>query len=148
MPFLAFAVSGLGCSKPAAPVKFELFVAESAPREGLKRVMEPATGKAFYLPRLPLVSNVDIQRADTGLDQFGKPSVELVLADKGSQAMTTATRNYEQGPMVLVIILNGKYHDSYNVKTVLSDRLMISGAFTDAEAEAIADGIMVGSGVR
>jgi preprotein translocase subunit SecD len=140
-PILAI-VAALGCGERAAPVRFELFEAQSAPAAGLASISDPATGKTFYLPAVPIISNSDVRRADTGLDQFGNPAVELYLTAKGAQAMTTATRPYEERPIVLVVLVDSKFQVSYDVKTTTYDGVIITGKFPNAEAKAVAEGIM------
>jgi hypothetical protein len=134
--------SPAGGALQAAAVRFEVRLAEPAPAAGLEEVRISGSDHVVYLHQEVVVSNVDVAQSrivrGQGPSQFGI-SVEFNAA--GAQKMREATARHIGRP--LAIIIDGEVVAVPVVRSPISASAVISGDFTQAEAERIVNGIGV-----
>ena len=126
--------------KPAekATVKLEIRRAETAPAEGLTEAKVVGSGDKVYLHKEVEISNADIATATAG-EERGKPAVLFTLTPEGSKKMQRLTETHKDKP--LAILLDGKVVSAPVVRSVISDKGVITGMFTKDEVEKLAKGI-------
>jgi hypothetical protein len=122
-----------------AAVRFEVRLAETQPVPGLIVARLANSGDVIYLHPEMLVTNDDIAQSwvlEDGPDRFGV-SVEFLQA--GAQRMRQATAAHLGRPVA--ILIDGDVVAVPTVRSAISNAAVISGNFTRAEAERIAEGI-------
>ena len=151
MPFgtkvVVLGLAFLGCvaqsrgAKPDAPphVRVEFRRAESEPAEGLEEATVPSTGKKVYLHKEAEITNRDLAGARVTLDVRMEPAVEVRFTEGGRKKMARLSERQLLKP--LAILVNGQVVCAPTVKAKFSDRALITGRFTQAEAERLAAGI-------
>jgi SecD-like export protein len=124
-----------------AAVRFEVRLAEVAPGPGLQQVDVPASGRSIYLHREVIVENSDIRAAKvipgSSPSTFG---VEITLSQNGAEKMSRATQEHLGRPVAIVI--DGKVVAAPTVRARIGTSAVISGNFTRAEANRIANGMI------
>ena len=126
-----------GTASQAVPaereVRFELRLAEFKPGPGLTP-MTLESGITIYVSAAPLISNRDIfgarvMRTESN-EQF---SIGLTFGSEAAARVAKATTAHVGKP--IAIIIDGQVSSAPVVTGPISDRAMISGAFTQKEAE-------------
>jgi hypothetical protein len=125
-----------------AAVRFEVRLAEDQAASGLQAAQVAKSSRVIYLHREVVVTNADIagSRVVPGAapSQF---SISVQLNAAGAQKMREATTNHIGKPVA--ILLDGDVVMAPTVKSAIGAAAMITGDFTRAEADRIADGIAV-----
>ena len=120
-------------------VTLEFRIAEDKPAADLTEILFEPTGEAFYLHNEVLVNQYDVESASV-VNQLGQPAVELILTSEGAKkfALLTAQNIGKRCGMML----NGKLLSAPIIRDSISGgRAVVSGIFTESEAEAIAKGL-------
>jgi preprotein translocase subunit SecD len=123
-----------------AAVRFEVRLAENQPREGLvvARVgADPA--HLVYLHSTPVVGNDDIAQSWVVDDGSGQFAVSVEFLPAGADRMRQATRTHEGRPMA--VLIDGRVVMAPVVRSEISTSAVITGDFSRAEAERVAEGI-------
>lgn len=122
-----------------AAVRFEVRLAELQPAPGLIVARVGESEHLIYLHPESIVTNDDIAQSwvtQDGQDQFGI-SVEFLGA--GAQRMRQATAVHVGRPVA--ILIDGRVVMAPVVRSAISNSAIITGDFSQAEAERIAAGI-------
>jgi hypothetical protein len=146
---LAVAVTGLlalgyqvwvhGTTPVLAAVRFEVRLAEDRPIPGLVVAQVADSGRVIYLHPEIVVSNDDIAQTwvlQDGPAQFG---VGVEFLTSGAERMRQATTTHLGRRMA--ILVDGVVVMAPVVQSPIGDSAVISGNYTRAEADRIADGI-------
>lgn len=124
-----------------AAVRFEVRLAETEPVPGLVVARLGDSGRVIYLHPEMIVTNDDIAQSwvrQDGPDRFG---VSVELLEAGAQRMREATANHLGRPVAIMI--DGVVVSAPIVRSEISNSAMITGDFTQSEAERIVEGIGV-----
>jgi hypothetical protein len=123
-----------------AAVRFEVRLAEAQPAPGLI-VARAAfdSERLVYLHPEPIVTNDDIAQSWVLEDEPDRFGVSVHFLEAGAQRMRQATANHVGRPVALLI--DGNVVTAPILRSAIGDSAVISGNFTRAEAERIADGI-------
>jgi len=122
-----------------AAVRFGVRLAETQPVPGLIVARVVDSGRTIYLHPEMVVTNDDIAQSwvvQDGPDRFG---IAVELLEAGAQRMRQASAAHLGRPVA--ILIDGEVVAAPVVRAVISNSAMISGDFTRAEAERIAEGI-------
>jgi hypothetical protein len=128
-----------GTTALLAAVRFEVRLAEDRPMPGLVVGQVVDSGRVIYLHPEIVVSNEDIAQSwvvQDGPDRFG---VSVQLLQGGAERMKQATATHVGRPMA--VLIDGAVVMAPVVRSPITDSAVITGNFTQAEAERIADGI-------
>ncbi len=136
---LGYQVWERGTAAVLAAVRFEVRLAEDRPVPGLlvERVVD--SDRVIYLHPEIVVSNEDIAQSwvvQDGPDRFG---VSVQFLQGGAERMKQATATHVGRPMA--ILIDGAVVMAPVVRSSISDSAVITGNFTQAEAERISDGL-------
>jgi preprotein translocase subunit SecD len=136
--FLFFLSMLLACSENEK-VTLEFYIAEDEPAADLRAVAFEPTGDIFYLHNEVLVDQFDIESAAV-VTQQGRPAVELILTSDGAKKFEKLTAQNVGKRCGMVV--NGKLLSAPIIRdTIAGGRAIISGIFTESEAENIANGL-------
>jgi len=126
------------CSeKENIALEFRIAEEESAPNL-TEMVFEP-TGKIFYLHDKVLIDQSDIESAVVTI-QNGHPAVELILTSKGTKKFEVLTAQNVGKRCGMVV--DGKLLSAPIIRdTISGGRAIISGIFTESEAETITNSL-------
>jgi hypothetical protein len=122
-----------------AAVRFEVRLAEERPVPGLIVARVTNSGRTIYLHPELVVTNDDIAQSwvtQDGADSFG---VSVQFLEAGAQRMRQATAAHVGRPVA--ILIDGEVVAAPVVRSAIGNAAMISGDFSRAEAERIAEGI-------
>jgi preprotein translocase subunit SecD len=120
-------------------VTLEFRIAEDEPAADLTEIVFEPTGEIFYLQNEVLVKQYDVESASV-LTQQGRPAVELILTSEGTKKFKELTANNVGKRCAM--ILNGELLSAPVIRdTISGGRAIITGNFTEAEAETIAKGL-------
>jgi hypothetical protein len=128
-----------GTTPVLAAVRFEVRLAEDRQIPGLVIAQGADSGRVIYLHPEIVVNNDDIAQSwvlQDGPDRFG---VSVQFLPAGAERMRQATATHVGRPMA--ILIDGAVVMAPVVRSPISDSAVISGNFTQAEAERIADSI-------
>jgi hypothetical protein len=139
-----FAVIGLivgsgGQGTLRAAVRLEVRLAETRPAPGLIVARVADSARVIYVHPETVVSNDDIAQSwvtQDGPDRFG---VSVQLLEPGAQRMHQATAAHIGRPVAIMI--DGEVVSAPVVRSAIGNAAIITGDFTQAEAERIAGGI-------
>jgi hypothetical protein len=121
-----------------AAVRFEVRLAESHPRPGLREARVADSNRLVYLYDDVVVTNPDIRQA-TVADENGRFRVDVRFTDGGALLMRQATERHLGRPVA--ILIDGQVVMAPIVTSPIGASATISGGFTRREAERIASGI-------
>ncbi len=127
-----------------AAVRFEVRLAEDLPAPGLTRAQVRGTSRVVYLHPEAVVTNGDIaqSRVIEG-GTAGRFNVSVAFSAAGVQKMRQATAAHIGRPVA--ILLDGEVALAPVVRSAISGAALVSGDFTKAEADRIAEGIAIGA---
>jgi hypothetical protein len=140
---VAAAVSRMGWIPGATPVhaavRFEVRLAEETPVAGLVVAQIPGSSRVIYMHPEIIVSNDDI--AESSVLQAGPErfSIAVRFLSPGAARMRQATSAHVGRP--LAILIDGSVVAAPVVRAPISDQALVSGDYTRADAERIADGM-------
>jgi hypothetical protein len=123
-----------------AAVRFEVRLAEDHPVAGLREARVAGSDRVVYLHEEIVVTNADIEgsRVIPG-DQPSHFGVGLAFNAAGAEKMRLATENHLGRPIALLI--DGDVVFAPVLRGQIGASAVISGDFTQAEAERIVNGI-------
>jgi len=121
-------------------VKFELRLAEKMPADGLDEATIENSNEKIYLHKEAIVTSEDLidARVASGLSNRYF-EIHITFNSQGAEKMAKATR--ENIGKQIAVLINGKVVSAPVVRDAISEKAVISGAFTKEEAERIAAGI-------
>ena len=124
----------------AAPVRFEVKLAEEQPAAGLNEVKISGTDRSVYLHPEVVVTNSDISRAYIiQVDHSSQYNVGIEFNPIGAEKIHAATAKHV-GKLV-AILLDGQVVMTATVREPIIQSAVISGDHSKAEAEKIVKGI-------
>ena len=130
-----------------AAIRFEIRMAETNPAPGLQKAKVSDSGRYVYLHNEVIVSNNDIAAVEVveagGPSQYG---ISVKLNAAGADKMRRATEAHIGKP--LAILLDGQVVIAPVVRSSVGGSAMLTGHYTKAEAQNIADRIIRGIGMR
>lgn len=122
-----------------AAVRFEVRLAEDRPIPGLVVAQVADSGRVIYLHPEIVVSNDDIAQSWVLQDDPTRFGVSVQFLPSGTERMRQATASHVGRPVA--ILIDGAVVIAPVVRSPIGDSAVISGNFTRAEAERIAEGI-------
>ncbi len=138
--FLGSNLRSLFIKEVHAAVNFEVRLAEDHPAPGLREAKVSGSDRSVYLYDDVVLSNGDISRAE--VVQGSSPSqfdVSVEFTAAGAKKMRSATEKHIGKP--LAILLDGQVVMAPTVRDPIGSSAVITGKFTKAEAERIANGL-------
>src|SRR5690348_4531406 len=130
-----------------AAIRFEIRMAESNPAPGLQKAKVSDSSRYVYLHNEVIVSNNDIAAVEVveagGPSQYG---ISVKLNGAGADKLRQATEAHIGKP--LAILLDGQVVMAPVVRSSVGGSAMLTGHYTKAEAQNIADRIIRGIGMR
>jgi hypothetical protein len=135
---LGYQLGTFGTARLLAAVRFEVRLAEDTPAPGLMVAQVGDSARLIYLHPEIVVSNDDIEQAWVFQDPPGF-GVALKFLPSGAERMQQATKAHIGRP--LAILIDGRVVSVPTLRGAISDSATINGAYTQAEATRIADGI-------
>jgi hypothetical protein len=131
-----------GTTLHAAAIRLEVRLAETQPTIGLPAVRVADSGATIYLHPEVIVTNEDIAGsgvvAGSDAQHFG---VNVAFTAAGAEQMRRATAAHIGAP--LAILIDGDVISAPTLRSPIADAAVISGDFTRAEAERIAEGMRI-----
>ena len=127
-----------------AAVRFEVHLAEDHAASGLRSARVGGSDRIIYLHPEIVVANGDIARST--VIQGSTPSqfwIDVRLNAAGAEKMRQATMNHLGRP--IAILIDGEVVMVPTVKSPIGAAATISGDFSRADAQRIADGMAVAS---
>jgi hypothetical protein len=134
---VGYALWERGATPVFAAVRFEVRLAEDQPTPGLI-VAQAGPNRLIYLHPEIVVNNDDIAEASVAQDG-GQSSINVRFLPPGAQRLEQATKAHV-GRRVAILI-DGRVAMALVVRAPIGEWAMITGPFSRAEAERIADGI-------
>ena len=122
-----------------AAVRFEVRLAEAQPAPGLIVARVAESDRLIYLHPELIVTNEDIAQSwviQDGPDRF---SIAVEFLEAGAQRMRQATSAHVGRPVA--ILIDGRIAIAPLVRSAISNSATITGDYSQAEAERIAEGI-------
>jgi hypothetical protein len=135
---LGYAVWGFGTPVSAA-MRFEVRLAEEQPAPGLVVAQAGSSKTLIYLHPEIVVNNDDVVQSWVSEDGPGF-SVSVQFVPAGGERMRRATASHIGRPMA--VLIDGVVVMAPTVRGPVGELGMITGGFTRAQAEKIADGIL------
>jgi len=129
-----------GSTRVLAAVRFEVRLAENQPVQGLVVAQVNDSGRLIYLHPEIVVSNDDIAQSWVVEDPPGRFGVAVQFVPAGAERMQQATEGHVGRPMA--VLVDGRVVMAPVIRSRISESAVITGNFTQAEAERIADGIV------
>jgi preprotein translocase subunit SecD len=124
----------------AAPVRFEVKLAEENPAAGLSEVKISGTDRSVYLHPEAIVTNSDISRAYIiQVDHSSQYNIGIEFNPAGAEKIHAATAKHIGKPVA--ILLDGQVIMTATVREPIIQSAVISGDHSKAEAEKIVKGI-------
>lgn len=125
----------------AAAIRFEIRLAEDQPAPGLTEAQVAGAKRSVYLYDNVIVSNGDIASAravpGSGPSDY---SVNIEFNARGAARMHDATERHVG--KLIAILLDGRVVMAPTLRSPISESARVTGNFTKAQAEKIANGLM------
>jgi hypothetical protein len=136
---LGYQIWAHGTTPVLAAVRFEVRLAEDHPIAGLVVAQVPNSDRVLYLHPEIVVGNDDV--AQTWVVQDGSLwfGVAVQLLPSGAERMRQATATHIGRPVA--ILIDGTVVMAPVVRSPINDTAVITGHFTQADAERMAEGI-------
>jgi SecD-like export protein len=128
-----------GTTPVQAAVRFEVRLAEDRAVPGLVVAQLPDSGRLIYLHPEIVVSNDDIAQSSVVDDGAGRFGVEVQFLAAGAERMRQATGAHVGRPVA--ILIDGDVVMAPVVRAPILESATITGNFTRADAQRIAEGI-------
>ncbi|MCW8803626.1 MAG: hypothetical protein OQK57_04440 [Ignavibacteriaceae bacterium] len=126
------------CSEPET-ITLEFRIAEDESALGLTEMVFSPTGENFYLHNKVMVNESHVDSAFVVMRQ-GRPAVELILTSEGANKFKELTA--QNVGKRCGMVLNGNLLSVPIIRdTISGGRAIITGIFTETEAENIAKGL-------
>jgi hypothetical protein len=138
--FLGSRAASLFVSDLQAAVRFEVKLAEDKPSPGMREVKASGAAQPIYLHNQAVVTNSDIASAHVVPDKTaGRFAIAIEFNASGAGKMLRATTAHIGKP--IAILIDGQLAMAPLLRSPVSTPAMVTGIFTRAEAERIANGI-------
>lgn len=128
-----------GTTTLLAAVRFEVRLAEAQPVPGLTVARVTDSDQLIYLHPEVVVTNDDIAQTWVVQNSPAEFGVSVQLLPSGADRMRQATKSHVGRP--LAVLIDGTVAMAPVVRAPIGDSAVISGRYTQAEAERIAAGI-------
>jgi hypothetical protein len=128
-----------GPSPVLAAVRFEVRLAEERPTPGLIVAQVADSGRLIYLHPELVVNNDDIAHTWVVEDDPARFGVAVEFLASGAERMRQATTTHRGRPVA--ILIEGVVVTAPIVRSPIGESAVISGNYTRAEADRIAEGI-------
>jgi hypothetical protein len=135
-------LSGGSGTLHAAAVRFEVRLADTAFSPGLREARIAGSGRVVYLHQEIIVTNDDV--ADIHVIDGQTPSrfgVAVTFSAAGAEKMRQTTARHVGE--LMAILIDGEVIATPRLRAPISTSSVISGDFTQAEAERIANGMRI-----
>lgn len=134
------ALGSLSCTLATEPkVKVEFRRAESKPAEGLtEAIVSGSTDKVYLHPSADL-TNADIASARVITDQPAGLAIEITFTKDGVTKAAKMSEGHQDKPVA--ILVDGQVISAPIVKAKFGQKVLITGRFTKAEAEKLANSV-------
>ena len=146
---VAFGMAGALSASPLSPgvqpanqatTKLEMRLAEKEAAVGLAEAALSGSAEKIYLHADAIVTNADVVQARVVPGNSGSVfHVAIAFSRDGAVKMAQATASHVNKP--LAILINGRVITAPILRGQISDNAVISGDFTNSEAQAIASGL-------
>jgi hypothetical protein len=134
--------SGGGATLHAAAVRFEVRLAETAFAPGLRPAPIVGSGGVIYLHPEAVVTNDDILRSTVVPNGTGPGfGIAVTFTAAGAGKMERATASHLNAPLALLV--DGEVIAAPTLRSPISTSAIVSGNYTQPEAERIAEGMRV-----
>jgi hypothetical protein len=125
-----------------AAVQFEVRLAEDRPAPGLREAQIADSDRVVYLHQDVIVSNADISESRrVAGDAPTRFHVAVEFTAAGARKMQEATANHVSRP--LAILIDGRVVAAPVVRSPISTWAVITGTYSEAEAQRIVEGIPI-----
>jgi preprotein translocase subunit SecD len=128
-----------GTTPVLAAVRFEVRLAEDQPIPGLVVATVAGPNRVIYLHPEIVVNNDDIAQSWVSQDGPDWFAVSVQFLPAGAQRISQATATHVGRPMA--VLIDGAVVLASTIRSPISDSAVITGNFTQAEAERIAGGM-------
>jgi preprotein translocase subunit SecD len=128
-----------GTTPVLAAVRFEVRLAEDRPIAGLVVAQVPNSDRILYVHPEIVVGNDDVAQTWVVQDDSSWFAVAVQLLPSGAERMRQATATHVGRPVA--ILIDGAVVMAPVVRSPITDTAVITGHFTQAEAQRIADGV-------
>ena len=135
----ALALSLWAVSLAQAAVKFEVRRAESKPAEGLTEATVAGTKMKVYLHKEADLTGEDVDKARAAVDDQGRPAIEVIFTKEGARKMARLSEQHTGKP--LAVLFDGKVISAPVIRARFSARALVTGMFSEGEAEKLAKAI-------
>jgi preprotein translocase subunit SecD len=135
---LGYQFGTFGTTPLFAAVRFEVRLAEDTPTPGLVVAQVADSSRLIYLHPEIVVTNDDIEQAWVFQDAAGF-GVAVKFQPSAAERMLQATTGHVGRPVA--ILIDGHVVSVPTLRAPIRDSATINGAYTQAEAKRIADGI-------
>ncbi len=122
-----------------AAVRFEIRLAGNTPAPGLRLMKVSGSERSIYLYPDPIVTNGDVASSRVTEGDSSHYGVEVVFTTSGADKMRGASAKHIGKPVAIVI--DGQVVAVPTLRSPISGSAVVSGNFSRAEAERIANGI-------
>lgn len=116
-------------TKERPGIAFRLADTERA--DGLTEAVVPNDGRRVFLHQENLLTDKDVTSVTFGRDESGGVDVTIQLKAAAAKKLAAATKSHLGRP--IAILLDGKVITAPVVRAEISDRVRITGRFTNAE---------------
>lgn len=138
LSLLGFLVVGYPLTgvEAAARPKLALHLAEDKPTKQCKEVTVSSTNQKVYLYPEALLTEKDVAKATVTQTDKGLLAISVTFTEEGGKKMAKLTKANPSKRLALVV--DGKVLNAPVIRSIITDRAIITGKFTKAEAEKIA----------
>jgi hypothetical protein len=128
-----------GAATLQAAIRFEVRLAEDQPGPGLHEARIAGSDRVVYVHEEIVVTNDDIARSNVVQDGPSRYGIGVELNAAGAQKMRQATASHVGRPVA--ILIDGDVVTAPVLRAPISTSAVISGDYTQAEAEKIVNGM-------
>ena len=128
-----------GAATLQAAIRFEVRLAEDQPGPGLREAQIAGSDRVVYVHQEIVVTNDDIARSNVVQDGPSRYGVGVEFNAAGAQKMRQATASHVGRPVA--ILIDGDVVTAPVLRAPISTSAVISGDYTQAEAERIVNGM-------
>lgn len=142
IPFIALLLLVMhGCysASPGTPVsqitKIEFKLAAEQPAAGLVKMPVFNSDQVSYVAQSSSLTNQDIAFVSIVSDNNGGKALSLTFTDQGARKMSQLTNNNTGS--ILALVVDGVLISAPRINSVISNKAMITGDFSDEEITAL-----------
>jgi preprotein translocase subunit SecD len=128
-----------GAATLQAAIRFEVRLAEDQAGPGLREAQIAGSDRVVYVHQEIVVTNDDIARSNVVQDGPSRYGVGVEFNAAGAQKMRQATASHVGRPVA--ILIDGDVVTAPVLRAPISTSAVISGDYTQAEAERIVNGM-------